>query len=42
MDSASLKHLVKSAHVRWTIEQFHRDAKQLLGLDSFEGRSWKG
>ena len=25
-----------------TIEQFHRDAKQLLGLDSFEGRSWKG
>ncbi len=42
MDGASLKHLVKSAHIRWAIEQFHRDAKQLLGLDSFEGRSWKG
>ena len=42
MDSASLKQLVKSAHIRWAVEQFHRDAKQLLGLDSFEGRSWKG
>ena len=42
MDGASLKHLVRCAHIRWTIEQFHRDAKQLLGLDSFEGRSWKG
>ncbi|EQD61457.1 ISXo8 transposase, partial [mine drainage metagenome] len=42
MDGASLKHLVKCAHIRWTIEQFHRDVKQLLGLDRFEGRSWKG
>ncbi len=42
MDGASLKHLVRCAHIRWTIEQFHMDAKQLLGLDSFEGRSWKG
>ena len=42
MDGASLRHLVRCAHIRWTIEQFHRDAKQLLGLDSFEGRSWKG
>ena len=42
MDGASLKHLVKCAHIRWAIEQFHRDVKQLLGLNSFEGRSWKG
>lgn len=38
MDGSSLKQLVKSAHTRWAIEQFYRDAKQLLGLDSFEGR----
>ena len=42
MDGASLKHLVKCAHIRWAIEQFHRDVKQLLGLDRFEGRSWRG
>ena len=24
------------------MEQFHRDTKQLLGLDSFEGRTWRG
>lgn len=41
MDSASLKHHVKSAHVRLTIGQFHRDAKQLLSLNSLEGMSWK-
>lgn len=42
MDDAPLKTLVEYAHVRWTIEQFHRESKQLLGLDKFEGRSWKG
>ncbi len=42
MDSASLRQLVRCAHSRWTVEQFHRDTKQLLGLDSLEGRSWKG
>jgi len=34
--------LVEYAHLRWTIEQFHREAKQELGLDHFEGRTWKG
>lgn len=29
-------------HYRWAIEQFHKDAKQVLGVDQFEGRSWKG
>jgi SRSO17 transposase len=42
MDTVSLKTLVEYAHLRWTIEQFHRETKQLLGLDRFEGRSWKG
>ena len=39
---ASLKDLVKYAHMRWTIERFHQDAKQELALDDFEGRTWKG
>jgi hypothetical protein len=41
-DEASLEELVMYAHLRWTIEKFHRDAKQELALDSFEGRTWKG
>ena len=39
---ATLEELVHVLHQRWTIEQFHKEAKQLLGLDRFEGRSWKG
>lgn len=42
LDAASLRELVSLAHARWTIEQFHRDAKQELALDDFEGRSWHG
>lgn len=38
IDRPLLKQLVKSAQTRWTVEQFPRDAKQLLGFDSFEGR----
>lgn len=34
-----MKHLMKSTHARSAVEQFHRDAKQLLCLDIFEGRS---
>lgn len=42
LDGASIEELVAYAHLRWTVEQFHKEAKQLLGLDRFEGRSWKG
>jgi SRSO17 transposase len=42
LDDASLEDLVALAHLRWTIEQFHREAKGLVGLDRFEGRSWQG
>jgi len=42
LDDASIEELVAYAHLRWTVEQFHKEAKQLLGLDSFEGRSWRG
>lgn len=42
LDDATLQELVQVLHQRWTIEQFHKEAKQLLGLDRFEGRTWKG
>jgi SRSO17 transposase len=42
LDDANLEKLVEYAHLRWTIEQFHRESKQILGFDRFEGRSWRG
>lgn len=29
-------------HTRWAVEYFHKKAKQLLGMDRFEGHSWTG
>ena len=34
--------LVRLAHQRWTIEQGYQQLKEELGLDHFEGRSWRG
>jgi SRSO17 transposase len=42
LDDASLEELVEIAHLRWTIEHYHKEAKQILGLDRFEGRTWMG
>lgn len=42
LDEASLEDLVSWAHLRWTIEQFHKQIKQLLGADEFQGRTWRG
>ena len=42
VDEASLEELVSWSQVRWTIEQFHRDIKQNLGADEYQGRTWKG
>ena len=41
LDETSLEELVGIAHLRWAVEQFHKEAKQLLGLDDFEGRTWR-
>jgi SRSO17 transposase len=41
-DDAPLNELARVAHLRWTIEQYHKEAKQLLGMDRFEGRTWRG
>jgi SRSO17 transposase len=37
-----LKRLVDIAHGRWRIEQDYQQLKEELGLDHFEGRSWRG
>lgn len=37
-----LKKIVVWAHQRWTIEQGYQHLKKELGLDHFEGRSWRG
>lgn len=42
LDDAPLQKLVEYAHLRWTIEQFHKESKQILGFDRFEGRTWRG
>ncbi|QSG13380.1 SRSO17 transposase [Halapricum desulfuricans] len=42
LDDATLDELVTWAHLRWTIEQYHRDIKQVLGADEFQGRTWRG
>ena len=42
VDEASLEELVSWAQLRWCVEQFHRDIKQNLGADEYQGRTWKG
>ena len=38
----SLKRLVDTAKSRWWVEHSDRELKEELGLDHFEGRSWRG
>jgi SRSO17 transposase len=38
----SVKQMVGWAHHRWQIEQGYQQLKEELGLDHFEGRSWRG
>ncbi|MEU6381847.1 IS701 family transposase [Streptomyces sp. NPDC046909] len=37
-----LSELVRLAKIRWRIEHDYRELKHGLGLDHFEGRSWRG
>jgi SRSO17 transposase len=39
---ADLKTLAATIKARWVCEQAHQQLKEELGLDHFEGRSWKG
>jgi SRSO17 transposase len=38
----SLKRLATAIKARWVCEQAHQQMKEELGLDHFEGRSWRG
>lgn len=38
----SIAQLISWAHHRWKIEQGYQQLKEELGLDHFEGRSWRG
>jgi SRSO17 transposase len=40
--ATTLKGLVRLAKLRWRIEHDFRELKQELGLNHFEGRSWRG
>ncbi|MFB6963557.1 IS701 family transposase [Streptomyces sp. NPDC056309] len=37
-----LRHLARLAKMRWRIEHDYREMKHGLGLDHFEGRTWRG
>ena len=37
-----LKKLVRLAKLRWRVEHDYQELKQEVGLDHFEGRSWRG
>jgi SRSO17 transposase len=40
--NTSLRRLVRTAKGRWWIEHSYKEMKDELGLDHFEGRSWRG
>ena len=39
---ADLRTLAATIKARWVCEQAHQQLKEELGLDHFEGRSWRG
>jgi SRSO17 transposase len=40
--NTSLKSLVRAARLRWRVERDYQELKQEIGLDHFEGRTWRG
>ena len=41
-EATSLRSLVRAAKGRWWVEHSYKEMKDELGLDHFEGRSWRG
>jgi SRSO17 transposase len=40
--STPIKSLVATAKLRWRVERDYQELKQEIGLDHFEGRTWRG
>jgi SRSO17 transposase len=40
--NVSLKRLVHLAKLRWRVERDYQDLKEEIGLDHYEGRTWRG
>ena len=40
--NTSVRSLVRFAKLRWRVERDYQEMKQEIGLDHFEGRSWRG
>jgi hypothetical protein len=40
--TATLRQLASAIKARWVCEQAHQQLKEELGLDHFEGRTWRG
>jgi SRSO17 transposase len=40
--ATSLKNLVRQAKLRWRVERDYQELKQEIGLDHYEGRTWRG
>jgi len=41
-ENSTLEEIVWLAHLRWRIERDYQELKSEIGLDHFEGRSWRG
>jgi SRSO17 transposase len=41
-ETTALRSLVRTAKSRWWVEHSYKELKDELGLDHFEGRSWRG
>lgn len=41
-ERATMRTVVSAVKARWSCEQAHQQLKEELGLDHFEGRSWRG